>query len=559
MLRSLADSRALRRTLTGAALVALLSPAGARAASFRLSDGQAFSDVAGIGTFNQPKFYLPVFSPDGRTVLYAHDADTDDAFELWRVRTGGGTPVRVSGLLPSGSAAFGFHFTPNGQRILYRARQDDADALELYSVPAGAPTGSWTKLNESLAPDSGIVDLGVSPDSAAVAYSVWRDPGARTRELWTAATDGGERHLVVSVPDSAEIRWERVTSSFARFVYIADTLVDDRFELWSVPTAGGTPVKLNGVLTGEGDVQSFDLAPGGARVAYVADQQTNDVFEAYTVPVAGGGPVKVSAALPAGSDVSAVVMLAGGQRLIYLVVAEATGQAELWGASVFGGDAARLHPALGPDRNLAGLAVAPDGSRVAYVADVEQNDRYELYTVPAAGGVPVKLNGAMTAGGDVATDLPVVFTPDSSRVLYVADQLLDGRRELFGAPAAGGTALRLNRTLAAPGEWQVVGFQPTADSSRIAYVLRSRPSAVAAWTEQLYSVPVTAGASTRLDGPTSAGGDLFEIPVVPPVGSARVLYLADQDDDEQFELYVGDACLFCDGFEAGSTVRWAQP
>jgi hypothetical protein len=47
--------------------------------------------------------------------------------------------------------------------------------------------------------------------------------------------------------------------------------------------------------------------------------------------------------------------------------------------------------------------------------------------------------------------------------------------------------------------------------------------------------------------------------VVPPSGSRFALYLADQSFDEQFELYSGDPCLLCDGFESGSTARWVMP
>jgi Tol biopolymer transport system component len=548
-----------RRALALAALLGLPVSTAGHAASFRLSDGQSFSDVADVGGSIGPDNYLPVVSPDGRTAIYIHDADTDEAFELWRVGVAGGSPVRVSGLLPSGQRAFGFRFTPNGQRILYRARQDDADAIELYSVPVAAPTGSWVRLNEPLAPGSGIDLVGVSPDSSSVAYEVWSDPGARNHQIWVAASDGGSRTQVVSMPADREFTWAAVAPSFSRLVFVSDRDVDERFELWSVPTTGGIPVKLNGVLTGEGDVQSFDIAPGSGRVAYVADQQTNEVFEAYSAPIGGGAPIKISAPLPAGSDVLGVAYLPGGQRVLYFVVAAATGQIEIWSASPLGGDADRLHPVLAADRSITSFAISPDGSRVVFVADLAQNDVFELWSVPASGGEPVRLNGTLTSGGDVAIEPRPAFTPDGGRVIYVADQLQDGRLELFGVPAAGGTALRLNRTLVSPGQWQVLGFVPTADSTRVAYVLRSRPSAVDPWQEGLYSVAVTAGASTRLDGPASTGGDVHPTPVVPPSGSRFALYLADQGFDEQYDLYSGDLCLFCDGFEAGSTARWLLP
>ena len=45
-------------------------------------------------------------------------------------------------------------------------------------------------------------------------------------------------------------------------------------ELYSVPSAGGSAVKLNGVLTPGGNVWSYEFSPDSTRVVYLADQQT---------------------------------------------------------------------------------------------------------------------------------------------------------------------------------------------------------------------------------------------------------------------------------------------
>ena len=69
---------------------------------------------------------------------------------------------------------------------------------------------------------------------------------------------------------------------------------------------------------------------------------------------------------------------------------------------------------------------APDGSRLVYLADAEQDEVYELFSVPIGGGTATKLNGPLVAGGDVSNGVLLYqISPDSSRVVYLADQDAD--------------------------------------------------------------------------------------------------------------------------------------
>ena len=65
------------------------------------------------------------------------------------------------------------------------------------------------------------------------------------------------------------------------------------------------PIKINGPLVAGGDVStsSLQFSPDSSRVLYYADQDTNDVFEIYSVASGGGTPVKLNGPLVAGGDV----------------------------------------------------------------------------------------------------------------------------------------------------------------------------------------------------------------------------------------------------------------
>ena len=63
-----------------------------------------------------------------------------------------------------------------------------------------------------------------------------------------------------------------------------------------------------------------------------------------------------------------------------------------------------------------------------------------------AGAGPVKLNTALPSGGDVF-EYGLQFSPDGSRVLYLADQETYGVNEIYSVAAGGGTPVKLNAAL----------------------------------------------------------------------------------------------------------------
>jgi Tol biopolymer transport system component len=137
-----------------------------------------------------------------------------------------------------------------------------------------------------------------------------------------------------------------------------------------------------------GDVEDFEISPDGAYVVYLADADTDEIVELYSVPMSGGTSVRLNSTLVTGGDVGS------------------------------------------------GFVISPDSSRVVYGADQDTFGVWELYSVPIGGpaSAGVKLNGPLVAGGDVSKCL---ISPDSSQVVYRADQDTDAVDELY---ATGGEA-----------------------------------------------------------------------------------------------------------------------
>ncbi|MCS6909263.1 MAG: hypothetical protein NZM11_01650 [Anaerolineales bacterium] len=293
-----------------------------------------------------------------------------------------------------------FQISPDGQYVVYKADRLNDGSDEIYSVPITG--GTPVRLNVDPEPPFQVGLYAISPDSRWVVYIV--------------------------PPQSGQ-----------GFATPAD--------LFRVPIAGGTSVKLNGPLVAGRGVWSFTISPDSTRVVYRADQEADNVFELYSVPLdASAPPVKLNKTLVAGGDVSAV------------------------------------------------FRVTPDSRRVIYIADQDTNDVDELYSVPLGGPAAdgIKLNPPLVSGGNVGyppANAYFSLSPDGTRVVYYVDQETDGRFELFSASvstAASGVKLNVELT---SGNMILNSDRISPDSSHVLYTTNT------ASPRGVYRVPITGPAS----------------------------------------------------------------
>ena len=220
---------------------------------------------------------------------------------------------------------------------------------------------------------------------------------------------------------------------------------------------GGTPVKLNAELPVRwrgGCATAISVQPGRITCAlHRADQDTNEVYELYSVPATGGAPVKLNTELPSGGNTWYVYFQFSpdGSRVLYRADQDTNEVYELYSVRAAGGTPVKLNAELTFRwRGVAvehGFQFSPDGSRVLYRADQDTDNVFELYSVPATGGTPVKLNSALTFRWRCGLGADFQFSPDGSRVLYLAEQDTNDVWELYSVPAAGGVPVKINAEL----------------------------------------------------------------------------------------------------------------
>ncbi|HEX6885095.1 MAG TPA: hypothetical protein VF530_17105 [Planctomycetota bacterium] len=493
-----------------------IGPRGGRAAfTVRVGQGEDEHDeLFSVGLDSHP---LPIrlfgrpavrilgleLSADGRHVAFRTGDGDEYRSELYGARADVRGPV-VQLNDPTTSPRVGaFRFTADGQLVVFVAHQDQDEREELRAAPIGG--GAEIELSGALVAGGSVGPFELTPDGSRAVYRADQRT-AGTAELFSVPTDGSATPVVLSGPLVAggDVRSGFQLSPDGRtVVYAADQEDDEVVALYRVPADGSAPPRrLDRAPIDGGDVlDSFRITPDGRRVLYLADRAVDEAFELYAVPSdASAGPVRLSGTLVAGGDVQ-------------------------------------------PD-----FEVAPDGQCVVYRADAAEDQRFELYAAPLDGSTaPRRLNEPLVAGGDVLGALsyqprPLRFTPDSARVVYRADAAVDERVELFSVPLDGSARPLPIAGAQAAGADVLAEFELTPDGASALYLA----DALADGRFELFTAPLAfPQAACRLSGPLVPGGDVVAlhsasalVPFALAPGGEAVVYVADQDTDEVFELYL---------------------
>jgi Tol biopolymer transport system component len=356
-------------------------------------------------------------------------------FELFSTPIEGGDVVHLSGPLVAGGDVLSVYARPNNEHIVYLADQDADGVVELFGVAAN--TGSAVKLNPPLVTNGNVLSDGLqmSPAGDRVLYAADQEQDAVVELFSVPALGGMSVKLNGPLVNGGDVTpgSQQFSPDGTRVLYRADQFADEVFELFSVASIGGTPVRLNGPLVANGDVlqQGLQFGPNGSRVLYRADQNTDDVVELFSVSSLGGVPVRLNGDLVAGGDVvDGATFSPDGGQVLYRADEETDETIELYVVPSTGGIPTRLNGTLVAGGDVTAAAFSPDGSEIVYLADQDVDDVFELFAVPSSGGDATKISGPMTGGGDV---VDWRFSPDGQTVVYRADQEVDGKFELFAA------------------------------------------------------------------------------------------------------------------------------
>ncbi len=377
-------------TLLFVSLLAL-SPSPATA-QLSLPPDYAWRQFSPPGEAGSSVRYQWHIDPRGEWVVFVGDVESSGAEAVYSRRRNGSELRRLSPYGPVG-AVQSLELSADGRYVIYRGDLETAGLDELWSVPMEGPASESVSLAGSFVEGGAISSFSISPDG---------------------------QYLLLR----------------------ADKLVDERFELWSVPIAGpaGAMVRLNPALVADGDVENtFEISPDSSRVAYVADQGANEAFRAWSVPIAGPSAAAeplVSGILAAGADVTNLEFTPDGTTIVLRGDLSVGDRFDLYSVPA---DGSAFQVRITNDSSIPGPTYSvgstwglhPDGVRVAYVFDEDApNDARGLGEQRLSPHYiqDKRLNGDPVAGGRISTFR--VF-PDSAGTIYYSDELVDERFHLF--------------------------------------------------------------------------------------------------------------------------------
>jgi hypothetical protein len=477
-------------------------------------------------------------SPNGTYAIYIADQEVLARTELYSVRVDGTTaPIKLSAGLPFGAGDLGvseFQISADSARVVFRADANAGNGSDdLFSAPID---GSSAAVQLNLATQRPVTAFGLAPSSA---WALFLGPdtafGGGGSELYAASIATAVSAKQISDARRTIAAGGVVFADFSpdsvRAIYSADAVTDGVYQWFSVPLAAAAPgsdVQLSLAL---GTVALAAITPNGAQVVYTADERVLGQTEIFSIPIAGGTKLRLDATM-AGDGVVALSMSPDGTRVAYLADQTTAGVIEVYGAQVgVASSAVRLNTPLAGTQVADNVNAGPDSATVLYEADQSVPGTVELYRVAFTGGTPTVLHSLVVpydAGYFQDRGTPVF----GRRAVY---PVFGTAADLYSVPFDGsGAFLKLNDPLVS-GQSVQSAFLPAQGARLMAFGVGATGSAV---TPRIFAVPIRRDLAPESLNP--AVGTLGVLDYAIAAGEKRAVYLQDQDTSGKPELYSRD-------------------
>ncbi len=294
-----------------------------------------------------------------------------------------------------------------------------------------------------------------------------------------------------------------------------------------VVTTAANPIlmalKISGPLVTDGDVNEYEVNATSRYTVFVADANTDLVSELFSVLTWGGERILLSPGMaPMRSVVDFILSPDGTTAVFWVGFSEDVGRAEaIFAVPVAGGTAIDLTGAIGTGLYLEAIAISADSQWLFYTLGDKANE-HVLYRVPMNGSSAPETISPTSTG---CQEMKFAAMPISHGVVYARTKLgLAGSELVYVNPS--GVPLTL-RTIT--GVFREGAISP--DGNWVMYI------------EDIYGMPGDDIYANNLDGitliqlndPLVMNGDVVNFKISDD--SEVVVYKADQDIDDQFEIY----------------------
>ena len=469
-------------------------------------------------------------APDGARVAFLLARKQPAVEELFvadlRFET---APIKLHPDLGDGQRVVDFDWSPDGAQLAFVADLQTAGVPQLFTTTADGseprlalPAEAGPVANaRTIAPQATRAAFLWSLDSTHLACAT-ADPALGAYALWVVdAAATTPRRLAPALGQGAGLPMERVfEQAWLPFAWSPDATAAAHLaylvERAVVPGAGGDPPGHElriAALDGSDDrrlshrlppsepppdVLRFALAPDGRHVAYAATRRDPEQVELWCNATSSAAPDFEARRLSRDGTSGAHALLyrdrdsfawsPDSQRIAFRGEFDTLGIVELYVAVPTQSPPTidRVNTRLRlPGQRVATFAWAPDSARIAYVANEIALATFELFCARAdASSLFVVSRADATGDADVlvapdasapwfaSDDAAIHWSPDSTRLAWLADGEVDGRFEAWSALPDGGDRFRLNGSL--PSDDSDVCRVTWLDAATLLYVADER-------------------------------------------------------------------------------------
>ncbi len=426
-------------------------------------------------TSDDGEYYLPAWSPDGKQLSYLRLKDEKLDLMVRDLRSGSGHLVagirREMGRWSSDSGPLlgniGPEWSKDGKSVYVADRQfSDGGVGGIYQIDI--ETGARKQITSAPGEQRDFAPR-MSHDGHTLAFVRYFSHGHG--ELFIAPASGGTpTQLTNDVRDIQGISWSRDGRSI---IFCSNRR--SFFQLWSIPTAGGTPVLLPTNTTSATSPVAFHQSN---RLAFVDASENWNVWR-YPVQkrFLGAGTLLISSS---GRNHDARFS-PNGRRIAF--ISDRSGTLEIWTALADGSSAKQLTHLNGAWVNS--IAWSPDGSRIAF--DARPHGHAAIYDIPVNGG-------DMEVIDDAGVEQRMPGWASSGKSVYF-NSVKDGAVAIYLKDLVAGTTVRVSEH-----EMYTVAQSPDGKelyySDRSGHLFEANPDGTGAHPLNITAFPVKSWAPT---------------------------------------------------------------
>lgn len=372
-----------------------------------------------------------------------------------------------------------------------------------------------------------------TPDGQYIVYLADESTNGDT-ELFISTVDSQSKRKLQGVPSGRDVTYFIISPDSTKVAFLMDLNSPGLYDLYTINIDGTGLTQLNLGVSGSRTVsKSFKFMPDSSRVVFL----TNEVAGVRHLYIANAiapvnrtqlnsnvrAPVTLFDIAPNGSRIVFKEASSSSNPNIMSVLPNATGEIQ-------------LNPVFIGGSGASDFVISPLSNKVVYRANQDDEDIYELYSINTDGtGGTQKVNGTIVTNG-LTKELSFRITANGLKVIYIADQEVDEKFELYSSNIDGSSNTKINGSISA--NVDIDSFKITLDNQKIVFqsveTIPQLPSPPI-YKQELYSVNLIGTSLFKINSTLVNGENVGEYQV--RNSTDKVIYAMDKNSIGIYSIY----------------------